>query len=303
MSSARESRTKFNNCWPATFLFPTEEALIKRLAKKNLISIFLPVHLEHSDDHGFQNLLSLGIDALDYLPLRPDFSFEQVWKALDAEFFRLKSALGTAPNKSRFSAFAKHIASSQLTSKSHYSLAASVPLQTCEFLAKRILDSKANPNEHSDAFIKRVKSNFGENLLTDIHTKYDSNWLTPTKRAETQRRLGGLIKLILAGKSVTVESNNYQLSNDEVAQFIISTVLPQFRNERFHGNVRPPFRSSTATLKTYAHAYFIFIYAYALLCEVFLYRDFGVVQPKDVIAATQGNLNRFIQVLGDQAST
>lgn len=302
MSTARENRTRLNNSWPATFLFPTEEALIKRLAKDNLVSIFLPVHLEHSNDHNFQNLLSLSIDALDYLPLRPDFSFEQVWKALDAEFFRLKSSLGTAPNLSRFSAFATHVASSQLTSKSHYALAVSVPLQTCEFLAKRILDSKSNPNEHSDAFIKRVKNSLGESMLADIHSKYDSNWLAPKKRAETQRKLGGLIKLILAGKPVLVENNNYQLSSSQVAQFIISTVLPQFRNERFHGNVRPPFRSSTATLKTYAHAYFIFIYAYALLCEVFLYRGFGVVQPQNVIAATQNNLNRFIQVLGDQAS-
>jgi len=302
MTSARESRTKFNNYWPATFLFPTEEAFIRRLAKHNLASVFLPAQLVHSDDHSFQNLLSLCIDAFDYLPLRPDLSFDQIWKALDAEFFRLKRGSGVPSNQSRFSVFATHISSSQLTSKSHYSLAACVPLQTCEFFAKRILDSKTNPNEHSEAFIKRVKNNVGESLLNDIYLKYESNWLTESKRAETQRKLGGLLRLILSGKQVVIGANCYQLPSEQVAQLIISTILPQFRNERFHGSVRPPFRSSKATLKTYTHAYFIFIYAYALLCEVFLYRGFGVVKLEAVSEATQGNLNRFIEVFGDQVS-
>ncbi len=300
MTIARENRTKFNNSWPATFLFPTEEALIQRLAKNNLASIFMPVRLIHSDDHGFHTLLSHCIDALDYLPLRPDFSFDQVWKALDAEFFRLKALPGTSSNQSRFSVFAKHIAADPLVSHSHHILAPHIPLQTCEFFAKRILDSTANPNEHSEQFIKRVEQTLGVALLADIHVKYDSNWLTPDKKADTQRRLGGLIRLILGGKQIVLGLNNYQLSSDQVACLMISTILPQFRNERFHGTVRPPFRSSSATLKTYAHAYFLLIYAYALMGEVFIYRGFNVVKSAELVASTQNNLSLFLQVLGDQ---
>ncbi|MCY1295961.1 hypothetical protein D9M70_453250 [compost metagenome] len=142
----------------------------------------------------------------------------------------------------------------------------------------------------------------GAGLLADIHNKYDNEWLAPDKRAETQRKLGGLLKLIMAGRRVTLGANSYQLTSDQVSRLLISTVLPQFRNERFHGNVRPPFRSSKATLKTYAHAYFLFIYAYSLMCEVFLYREFGVVQSADVLAATKENLDRYLQIFGDQVS-
>ena len=300
MTVTRESRTKFNNSWPAKFLFPAEEALVQRLAKHNMSSIFLPSQLAHSEDHSFQTLLSHCIDALDYLPLRPDFSFDQIWKALDAEFFRLKSMPGIPANQSRFSVFAAHIAASPLSSHSHHALASHVPLQTCEFFAKRILDSTTNPNQHSAQFIKRVEQTLGVSLLSEIHKKYDSKWLTPTSRSQTQRNLGGLIRLIVAGKVVSLGSTNFQLSSEEIARLMISTIFPQFRNERFHGDVRPPFRSSSATLKTYAHSYFLLIYAYALMCEVFLYRGFNVFRPADVVIATNRNLNLFIQVIGDQ---
>lgn len=300
MTFTRESRTKLNNSWPATFLFPVEEALTQRLAKHNVASLFLPVQLIHSEDHAFQTLLSHCIDALDYLPLRPDFAFDQIWKVLDAEFFRLKKMPDTPSNQSRFTVFATHIADDPLCSKSHHALAPYIPLQTCEYFAKRVLDSTANPNEHSNQFIKRVEQTLGASLLADIHAKYDYAWLTPKTKAETQRKLGWLIKIILSGKQVTIGSGLYQLNDEEIARLLISTILPQFRNERFHGNVRPPFRSSSATPKSYAHAYFLLLYAYSLMCEVFLYRSFNVVESHTVIAATQRNLDLFRLVLGDQ---
>jgi hypothetical protein len=264
--------------------------------------VFLPVQLTHVDEHGFHSLLSHCIDALDYLPLRPDFSFDQIWKALDAEFFRLVDISGNAGGHSRFSFFAAHIAANPNCSKSHYVLAQHIPLQTCEFFAKRILDSTADPTEHSEQFVRRVKTTLGEGLLADIHAKYDCDWVTPNRRAGAQRRLGGLLKLIIGGKSVSVGGSPYQLSADQVARLLISTVLPQFRNERFHGNVRPPFRSSSATLKTYSHSYFLLIYAYALICEVFLYRGFNAAISSEVVGTTNANLGRLLLVLGDQES-
>lgn len=302
MTDVRKSRTRFNNIWPATFLFPAEEALAHRLAKHNLVSIFLPAQLVHVEDHDFHSLLAHCIDALDYLPLRPDFAFDQIWKALDAEFFRLVEISTDTSGQSRFSVFAAHIASGSSCSKSHFVLALHIPLQTCEFFAKRLLDSTADPNEHSEQFVKRVKATLGASLLADIHAKYDLGWLTPDKRADTQRKLGGLLKLIINGENVTIGGNTYQFSPAEVARLLISTVLPQFRNERFHGNVRPPFRSSSATLKTYVHSYFLLIYAYALICEVFLYCGFGVLSTQEVVDTTNANLKRLLQVLGDQES-
>lgn len=300
MSQAGENRTRFNNDWPATFLFPAEQALTHRLAKHNALSIFYPAQLKHSDDHAYQTLLSHCLDALDHLPLRPDLAFDQLWKALDAEFFRLKSMPGSGASKTRFIVFASHIASSPLTSQSHYLLAPHIPLQTCEYFAKRILGSTANPNQHSEAFAKRLGQTIGQDLLADLHAKYDAGWLTLGQTAVTQRKLGSLLQKIIAGETVIINGNTYALSKEQCAEVLISTVLPQFRNERFHGNTRPPFRSSTATVKTYAHAYFLLIYAYALMLEVLLYRGFDVLSPANASAATAANLERFLRILGDQ---
>lgn len=296
------TRTKFNNEWPAIFLFPAEQSLKQRLAKHNFISIFFPAQLQHSTDHSYQTLLSHSIDALDLLPLRPDFSFDQIWKALDAEFFRLKLALTAPSHVSRFVAFSSHISTSPDTSKSHYVLAGKIPLQSCEYLAKRLLDSTSNPTEHTDAFVKRLSVTLGAPFLADIHLKYDTGWLTAGKEAETQRKLGGLLRLLLGGATVDVNGNFYLITPDKAAEVIIGTMLPQFRNERFHGNTRPPFRSSAATMKTYAHSYFLLIYSYALMLDVFLYRKFGVITPVDVINNTNTNLDRFLKVLGDQVT-
>lgn len=300
MSLTSENRTKFNNEWPATFLFPAEKSLMNRLAKRNFISIFFPAQLQHSDDHAFQTLLSHCIDAIDNLPLRPDLAFDQVWKALDAEFFRLKSGPGVAANKSRFVVFSSHISSSPFTSKSHYALASHIPLQTCEYLAKRLLDSTARPNEHSHSFIKRLSDAIGQDLISDIHAKYDFGWLTHGQEAVTQRKLGGLLKKLIGGETISIGGNSYTLVVEQSSQVLVGTILPQFRNERFHGNTRPPFRSSAATMKTYAHSYFLLIYSYALMLEVLLYRQFGVISQSDACGSTNANIDRFLQVLGDQ---
>lgn len=72
--------------------------------------------------------------------------------------------------------------------------------------------------------------------------------------------------------------------------------MPQFRNERFHGTTFPPFRSSAAKLKTYAHGYFILQVAYALLLEVFLYRNFGVISQSTAGEAIEENKNLFVKL-------
>lgn len=80
------------------------------------------------------------------------------------------------------------------------------------------------------------------------------------------------------------------------AYALISIVRPQFRNERFHGTTFPPFRSSAAKLKTYAHGYFILQVAYALLLEVFLYRNFGVISQVDAGETIKNNKEIFAKL-------
>ncbi len=67
----------------------------------------------------------------------------------------------------------------------------------------------------------------------------------------------------------------------------------------FHGATFPPFRSSTAKVKTYAHAYYILMVAYALLLEVFLYREFGVIDQSRVCIAVEKNKANYTKIFGN----
>lgn len=300
MATSGELRTKFNNEWPCTFLFESEQALMLRLSKKNITSIFKPAQFKNSQNQDFQDILSHCIDSLDHLPLRPDLAFDQLWKVLDAECSAVKTASGIQ-NESRFLLFANHVHGHPLTAKSHYSLASFVPLQTCEYLAKRLLESTLNPNQHSHAFAKRLAGVLGNSLLNAIHAKYDVSWLTQGQQGITLRKLGLLIQMLAQGNTININGNVYApLSQKTIGLLMIGVIFPQFRNERFHATTRPPFRSSAASLKTYAHSYFLLIYAYSLILETLLYKNLGVISAAEAVDCTIENTARYTNILGDQ---
>ncbi|ENR5961852.1 hypothetical protein ACEWL9_003839 [Enterobacter hormaechei] len=297
MVSAKEQRVNFNNSWPKKTLFPAEKALIDKMTKAGINQIFIPAKLNNSSDQYFHDLLSHYLEALDQLPLRPDIAFDCVWKALDAEFFRLQEERGK--DKSRFSQFYKHIKQSPYTCKTYSQLTAIIPLQTCEYVAKRIFENniafKASPTNNDYAsFRKRVIQSFGQDLYDAFITKYEALWLSNS--AGTLRDAGVLLQKLLRGEKRTIEDQDFQLNDEAKALFLTAVTMPQFRNERFHGLSTPPFRSSTATLKTYSHAYFVFHVAYIHLLEVFLYRQFNTIDVATTIKAIDDNVNIFMAV-------
>ncbi len=171
-------------------------------------------------------------------------------------------------------------------------------MQTCEFVAKRILDSKISPDQHAEAFLKRVKKCFGEPLYSAFLNKYVDMVLC--SRDSGQRKSGAFLRRLLLGEELAINEDNFKLSNHQIALFLISIIMPQFRNERFHGTTFPPFRSSVAKLKTYAHGYFILMIAYVLLLEVFLYRNFNVIESSEVTIAIEKNKSNFLRVFSSE---
>jgi len=297
MKTAKQQRVDLNNQWPKMSLFPAEKSLIDKMDELDITQVFQPAKLKHSENQDFHNMLSHYLEALDQLPLRPDIAFDCIWKALDAEFIRLQKENGN--KEGRFSLFYKHISKSTYTCNSYSQLTTIIPLQTCEFVAKRILENnisyKASPkNNDFQSFRRRIIQSFGQSLYDTFILKYETLW--ESKRASIQRKAGVLIQKLLKGDKLLIENIEFQLSDQDRALFLTAVTMPQFRNERFHGLTTPPFRSSTAKLKTYSHAYFLFHVAYIHLLEVFLYRQFDTIDIKTTNQSIDNNFELFLRV-------
>lgn len=298
MQDTKTLRVRYNNEWPSRFLFPVEEQLKKRLDENNMQQVFIPAHLKPSIDQEFHALFGHFLEGLDQLPFRPDAAFDAIWKALDAEFFRVKDQSGAPQHESRFESFLTKITTDPNTCKAFHPLAKVIPMQTCEFVAKRILKSKTNPDQHADAFIKRAKVCLGEEMFLAFLGKYEPLWVSTPE--EAQRKAGAFLRRLVVGDELDVNGVKFTLTQEKIASFLTSIVMPQFRNERFHGTTFPPFRSSTAKLKTYAHCYFVLMVAYALLLEVFLYRNFNVIDSLAAEGSIERNKENFVQIFGTE---
>lgn len=99
--------------------------------------------------------------------------------------------------------------------------------------------------------------------------------------------------MIFAGNDIEIKGVKFLIEEKKLAVFLLKVVLANSRNERSHGNVFPPFRSSVARLETYAHAFYLFHISYALLMDVFLYRNYGAIDSSTVELNMQKNTEIF----------
>lgn len=297
-------RIEYHNRWPATFKFPIEEKLLSHLADINIASALLPAPLAHSTDPGLHLMLSSLLDALDMLPLRPDRAFESLWTALDAEMFELKQQLSPPGSPSRFEVFMGHIETSFADTPNLAEMIgfmAHVPLQSCEYAAARILEAMNRPSDHSAYFLKKVRPAIGPVLLDAFNVKYGAQWLAAqgADQGAVQRKAGAFLKKLLTGFMIDIGAlKQHSLAPVERLRFFVYAVLPNVRNERFHGLGFSSYRSGAAQMKMYAGGYYLLLIAYFLLLHVFVYRKFGVIDAAGVHAAITKNSALYVTVFG-----
>ena len=290
-------RLKYHNDWPKRFQFPAEEAFDALMHERGIVRTLVPANLALSDDHTFQSYLGFIIDALDMLPMRPDLAFEHLWKALDAEFFIVQQEIGNH-NCSRFDGFVDKVLNDPKTAAGFLQYLPSIPLQTCEYGAKRVIEASSRNDNHSNTLLGRAKSAVGEPFINELVCKFPPS-ANHKPSSSDQRNAGRLFKMLFNGQAIELNGTQFAFTDKQRALFVIKVILANSRNERFHGGVFPPFRSSAATTSTYSHAYYLFHISYALLLDVFLYREYGVIQIDDVRQAIVANVSVFNQLFGD----
>lgn len=263
----KELRINHNNLWPLGDVnYPCEQELKKLMEERN--GLFTSFNFPKIEEKFFQKNLSYILDALDNLPLRPDLAFDNIWKAIDNYMQRISQSNNWDIRKSKplmkrtiEEIWIPLLNTNIKLKEALNSFVAIIPIQTCEYLAKRaIADNKPGVSDNQQGLIKeRVSDSLGKKLYEAILKKYENF------DDKQQRKCGRFFHKLILGNKMELDGKNFKLNDKEVVLLILKGILYTYRNERFHGETFSPFRSSASSLKTYAHAYFLFLYAYFLL--------------------------------------
>lgn len=260
---------------------------------------FYPIKLNDSSDLDYQREIGYLIDSFDALPMRPDFAFESVWKALESE---------TRVYNPKASITLRMIMLAQQGDKRVLmKLAEAMPLQSCEYLFKIIVTDYIMPSERAGSTdrgatqeSKRVdtvaKNSSQLNELFDyMRQKFSASDPSSARDGALLLRHG------LRGDSVHMGDHNWPCLDEEArALILIPLYLYSARNDRFHADFSSPFISGVATLRTYTLPYHAFMVAYHMLLEIWLRKRPNVVSGNldSLFALLDQNLDYMRELFG-----
>jgi hypothetical protein len=244
--------------------YPAEAAMVKRLRSKPS-KLFWPYPFPYTENDDYHYHLAFLVEAVELLPLKIDLSFDAVWRAFES-FYKNHVI---APKDFKLGQEAPDLAA-KIDSQAEYGvflddLLKDIPVQSCEFLVERILAQWQLPNSDYQLIWNRLNNPPNRHInVTDLLTRMAAKYSAPSLTIGDQRKAAMLLRLALLGAEVELSRTKVKLPRAERISFLINALLYTFRNDRFHGNMQPPFKSSLGTLQTYAHAQYCFIFGHFL---------------------------------------
>ena len=309
MTEMRLQRIKYIRQWrldslPENLVFPAEKALVEQIHKNSsrfFMSFAFP-YAEHDRYHYYLNFL---IEALELLPLKVDLAFDACWRAFESLLFEVNLNPKRSKIQELLSEFCVNYLNNQASTRNEDDLLIArlidlVPVQTCEYLAQRLLDEYdvTKPVGDSKRIVDRLKwSNYNTNflaLLPNIARKYGAPNINPSDL----RKASLLLRKVLRGNSVSIGTFSGQLTVTERLSLIVLGVVYTARNDRFHGSMQPPFKSSVATLRTYAHAHYLYLTSYFLFIKVLYSTGWIALKSDDIKNHLLENMYHFQSLYG-----
>lgn len=304
-------RVNNHNNWPAVELFPCEKMFVERMARLNVQQIFLTATLTPSDaDEPFNAAVGHILDCLDSLPRRPDAAFDCLYKVIDQNLTPFER-----PNTSRVISAVDSLFEAEPAYWSAIAdlLSTNIPQQTADYAAGRILECHVSPNPpHSDEMKKRAKRSIGARRYDQLCRKF----LVPNPQNAAllelpynkKRDAGRLLRMMFTQRAprsqtkvspsdlgslldISIQAN--VLSPREKLRALMEICVATYRHERFHGEAFSPFRSSKATLKTYAHAYYLLLVAYVVVLGLLQQQKKGGLNAADIYRLAEQSIERF----------
>lgn len=260
---------------------------------------FYPIKLNDNVDLDYQREVGYLIDAFDALPMRPDFAFESVWKALESEtrVYNPKESITR-----RMIMLAE-----QGDMRVLMKLVEAMPLQSCKYLFKIIVTDYIMPSARGASVdigavqeSKRVDSVAKESgQLSELFDYMRETFHVSDPSSVRQGAL--LLRHGLRGDPVHMGEGNYLCLDQEArALILIPIYLYSARNDRFHADFSSPFISGVATVRTYTLPYHAFMVAYHMLLEIWLRKRPNVVSGtvNSVTALLDQNLDYMRDLFG-----
>jgi len=299
----KKERVLCHNKYPKTVQFKAERQFEEKLNKASGVIPFVPVQLGYGDDAIYQTCVGHLIDGLEFLPYRPDYMFDHCFKALDEAggyFF---------PNKG-IKGIVQGLPDTLLkTSRGDWEaiidlLGAKIPLMTCRFLVKRICEANFLTDENSKSLSRRAKHCFGSQFYDEFIKRFsldDTNQATGTISTERINKGASFLKLYLSGKKGTrkIRDASYKcldLTNEKNVpthntrmELLLSLLLFNMRNERSHGAVLSPFRTSKSSIERYKSYYFAMLCSYMFCLGAFELRGFGAISSGKIKNCVEEN--------------
>ena len=305
---SKKQRIEILNSWPTRNQFQIEKVFQNKLSTLNIPESFRPVSFEFSNEKYFQRSVAYLLDSLDFLPNRPDLSFDFIWRAIDflSRQIITEQNLQGKNDKEILKSCIDNIWSNYFNAnlaikKEFLRLVDNIPVQSCEYLFKRLYSTydtskPMNPNKEVGRLISsdggKAKNLVAKEVIEKIMKKYSYN------DHESRRKGSRFLYLYIKGDSLTIESDTIVADFSQMLNFIINGILYTFRNDRAHGGVFSPFRSSKATMRTYSHCSFCFLLGYYLLVALIDFRDNNLVIEEKLVNNYNLNIELYKNLYG-----
>lgn len=289
-------RVKAHNNWPTKTLFKGEIKFEQRL-KDTGYSPFTPISIQPNTDPEFQRCVGHLLDALEEIPRRPDFAFDHFYRIIDIT----GSHFHTGGNKGICQNMPETLL--KLDSPNWKSIIDTIclamPLRTYELLAKRLLTASIEKTP----LHKRAEHAFGARFHNAFVRKYslDSKGQPLMTAPDVNRHSAAkLLKLYMSGtvgmraKAASDPALDFTNTRNVAdhrrrSEVLMSLLLFTVRNERTHGAIISPFRTSKVTMDRYESYYFIMLISYIYALGLLSAR-FSCTTPEKILIGARENI-------------
>jgi hypothetical protein len=265
-------RVVAHNVWPEATEFRAEAEFKDKISSQDGLAPFKTIALDTNSNPAYQRCVGHFIDGLDAMPNRPDYLFDHCVKVLDLAQRHLAQGKGLRGVMESLPA-ALLAKDSNSWEEIANQLGQAIPRVTVDFLAKRLLQAYLGQGEKPQQLRDRAETAMGQALYNAFCKKYstDSSGNTLQDFGVNIPKAGSFLRLYLSGEPGTrkkkASASVLNLTKNAIPaqtrmQVILSLLLFTARNERAHGAVISPFRTSKANLERYESYYYLMLVAY-----------------------------------------
>lgn len=311
----KELRIEYIDKWPNCELFKAEKDYLEKYKESKLK--FRPYRYKVNENRDYNILVSNIMDALDNMPTRPDLAFEFYWKALDK--FLVTVSKSTKTNKAQLQDLIKYLSSFAERNKKIEHLFNEffecVPEKTVKYIYRKLFQ-EYDSNKKIDEIEKttrqlhfrlydyeKLSNNSNIKLIIDfISNEYGYN---PDDNYMKLRNGWRFFHRLLLGETITKDKNGKKVKSksfsfEEKMNIFINGILYTFRNDRFHGNMISPFRTSKTTFETYSHPTYCLVLVDFILG--LLLEKSGYCEIDKIITYSTENLNYYKEMFNNENS-